>query len=64
LPAGKPGNFSSIPQAPNPQAPVLPVYLLRLQSLRGDDVRKLRWLLKELLRRHGFRCLSIEEARR
>jgi hypothetical protein len=41
--------------------PLRPVYLLRLQSLCGDDIRRLRWLLKALLRRLGLRCLSIEE---
>jgi hypothetical protein len=40
-----------------------PVYLLRLQSLRGDDIRKLRWLLKTLSRRFGLRALSVEEER-
>jgi hypothetical protein len=40
-----------------------PVYLLRLESLRGDDtVRGSRLVLKSLLRRHGLCCLSIEEA--
>jgi hypothetical protein len=38
-----------------------PIYLLRLQSLRGDDIRRLRLLLKALLRRLGLRCLSLEE---
>jgi hypothetical protein len=38
-----------------------PVYVLRLQSLHGDDIRRLRLLLKALLRRHGLRCLSVEE---
>jgi hypothetical protein len=38
----------------------LPVYVLRLESLRGDDIRRLRWLLKALLRRLGLRCISIE----
>jgi hypothetical protein len=41
-----------------PQRP--PVYVLRLQSLRGDDIRRLRWVLKALLRRFGLRCISIE----
>jgi hypothetical protein len=42
-----------------------PVYLLRLESRRGDDIRRLRWLLKALLRRLGLRCISLEpEARR
>jgi hypothetical protein len=37
-----------------------PIYLLRLQSIRGDDIRHLRWLLKEMLRRHQLKCISIE----
>jgi hypothetical protein len=37
-----------------------PVYLLRLTSPRGDDIRRLRWALKGLLRRLGLRCISIE----
>jgi hypothetical protein len=37
------------------------VYVLRLRSLRGgDDIGRLRALLKVLLRHFGFRCLSIE----
>jgi hypothetical protein len=41
-----------------------PVYVLRLQSPGGDDIRRLRLLLKALLRRYGLRCLGIEEVRR
>jgi hypothetical protein len=43
-----------------------PVYLLRLQSLRGpNEIRRLRAVLKALLRRLGLRCISIEiEAQR
>jgi hypothetical protein len=44
--------------APATQAPS--VYVLRLCSLRGDDIRRLRLLLKRLLRDHGLRCVSIE----
>jgi hypothetical protein len=44
-----------------PQAPCAPVYVLRLQSPRGDDVRRLRLLLKLLVRRYELRCLSVEE---
>jgi len=62
LPAGKRGNFSSTPQRPRIQR--RPVYLLRLESLRGTDVRGLRAVLKTLLRRHGFRCVSAEEVQR
>ena len=40
----------------------LPVYVLRLQSLRGDgSIRALRWILKKLLRQFGWRALSVEE---
>jgi hypothetical protein len=39
-----------------------PVYLIRIQRVRpGDDERDLRWLLKALLRRPGFRCVTIEK---
>ena len=37
------------------------VYLLRLKSIRGDDIHKLRRLLKVLLRSHGWRCVSVEQ---
>jgi hypothetical protein len=40
------------------------VYRLRLQRTRdGDDIRSLRWVLKLLLRRFGWRVLSIEQER-
>jgi hypothetical protein len=37
-----------------------PIFVLRLRSLRGDDVRRLRALLKVLLRRHGWKCVSLD----
>jgi hypothetical protein len=38
------------------------VYLLRLRSLHGgDDIGRLRAILKILLRHYGMRCLSVEE---
>jgi hypothetical protein len=38
------------------------VYVLRLRARPGvDAVRELRWILKRLLRSHGFRCLSATE---
>jgi hypothetical protein len=40
------------------------IYVLRLISTapqHGDDIRRLRWLLKRLLRGLGLRCLSVEE---
>jgi hypothetical protein len=47
--------------APQPRQRRRPIYLLRLQSLRGaDDIRRLGLLLKALLRRHELRCISIE----
>jgi hypothetical protein len=45
-----------------PQPP-RPVYLLRLVSPRGNDARRLRWLLKKLLRQLNLKCISIEEER-
>jgi hypothetical protein len=40
-----------------------PVFLLRLQPLKGvDPVRALRALLKLALRKHGMRCLAAEQA--
>jgi hypothetical protein len=36
-------------------------YLLRLRSLTGDNLHGLRALLKELGRRHKFKCLSAAE---
>jgi hypothetical protein len=39
-----------------------PIFVLRLRSLRGDEIRHLRALLKVLLRRHGWRCVSISIA--
>jgi hypothetical protein len=51
---------------PAPAAQVPQIYLLRLRSLRGgEDVGRLRAILKVLLRGYGLKCLSIElEARR
>ena len=42
-------------------APQGPIFVLRLRSLRGDDIRRLRALLKVLLRQHGWRCISVEQ---
>lgn len=44
------------------QGAARPVFVLRVQSLRGDDIRALRRALKALLRRLGLRCIAIEEA--
>jgi hypothetical protein len=41
----------------------LPVYVLRLQPLKGvDPLRALRHVLKRLLRAHGMKCLSVEQS--
>ena len=38
------------------------VYVLKLRPLPGTDpIRSLRWVLKRLLRQHGFRCLSLSQ---
>jgi hypothetical protein len=39
------------------------VYVIRLRQIRGgqDEVRLLRWALKVLLRRFGWRAISIME---
>jgi len=39
------------------------VYVLRLRAppQLDDPTRHLRWILKRLLRQHGFRCEGIEE---
>jgi hypothetical protein len=39
-----------------------PVFVLKLRPEPGrDPIRELRHVLKGLLRRHGMRCVSIEE---
>lgn len=41
-----------------------PRYQLTLTPLPGvDAIRALRWILKSVLRRHGMRCISIEEVK-
>jgi hypothetical protein len=37
------------------------IFVLRLAPLPGiDAIKNLRWVLKKLLRQHGFRCVSIK----
>jgi hypothetical protein len=37
------------------------IFVLRLIPLpHVDAIRNLRWILKKLLRQHGFRCVSIK----
>ena len=39
-----------------------PTFLLKLQPLPNvDGIRAMRWVLKALLRKHGLRCVSIEQ---
>jgi hypothetical protein len=39
-----------------------PIFTLRLEGKPGAaGIRSLRWLLKALLRRHGFRCVEVSE---
>jgi hypothetical protein len=37
-----------------------PVYFLRLESIGGDDIERLRLLLKALGLRYSLRCVTIE----
>jgi hypothetical protein len=40
-----------------------PIFTLQIEGKPGTDgIRALRWLLKTLLRQHGFRCLDVSEA--
>ena len=42
-----------------------PIYLIRVRSTgSGDDIRKLRWILKTLLRQYDLHCVSIEQETR
>jgi hypothetical protein len=43
--------------------PRRPTFVIKLQPIRSDsgDIRGLRWILKTLLRRHGFRCITACE---
>jgi hypothetical protein len=39
-----------------------PIFILRIEGRPGaEGIRSLRWLLKTLLRRHGFRCVEVSE---
>jgi hypothetical protein len=40
-----------------------PIFTLRIEGKPGaEGIRSLRWLLKTLLRRHGFRCVEVLES--
>jgi hypothetical protein len=45
--------------------PTHSVYVIRLRQTRGDqdEIRLLRWALKALFRRFGWRALSVVEER-
>jgi len=39
-----------------------PIFVLRLQPLKGTDaIKALRWVLKRLLRQHGMKAISLEQ---
>jgi hypothetical protein len=39
-----------------------PIFVLRLRPEKGvDPINALRHVLKTLLRRHGMRCVSVDE---
>jgi hypothetical protein len=38
-------------------------FALRIEGKPGTAIRSLRWLLKTLLRQHGFRCVEAIEER-
>jgi hypothetical protein len=41
--------------------PDRPTIVLKLESIRGDSIKNLRFILKRLGRTYGFRCLSAIE---
>jgi hypothetical protein len=41
-----------------------PIFTLKLEGKPGTAIRSLRWLLKTLLRQHGFRCVEAIEERK
>jgi hypothetical protein len=51
--------------ASNLQAAKPPRFVLTLQPLHSgiDTIRSLRWILKRLLRQHGFKCVGLREQR-
>src|SRR5262245_5023136 len=59
----RPANISS-PDRADADDSERSVFELRIEGRPGAaGVRGLRWLLKALLRRHGFRCLDAREVR-
>ena len=45
------------------EAPRVRIFVLRLRTVATDSdvIRRLRWLLKQTWRQHGFRCVSVTE---
>jgi hypothetical protein len=45
------------------EAPRVRIFVLKLRAVAADAdvIRRLRWLLKQALRQHGFRCSDIRE---
>jgi hypothetical protein len=41
-----------------------PIFTLKIEGKPGTAIRSLRWLLKTLLRQHGFRCIEAIEERK
>jgi hypothetical protein len=55
------GTIPTLDQSPSKKQ--APVYVLRLQPLKGvDPLRALRHVLKRLLRAYGMKCLLAEES--
>jgi hypothetical protein len=40
-----------------------PIFTLKIEGKPGTAIRDLRWVLKTLLRQHGFRCVEAIEER-
>jgi hypothetical protein len=50
--------------APRERQQPMPIFVVKLQGKPGAaGIRALRWVLKVLLRRHGFKCLEAHEVR-
>jgi hypothetical protein len=49
---------------PNRTVEPRPIFTLKIEGKRDSSIRSLRWLLKTLLRQHGFRCVEAIEERK
>jgi len=45
------------------EAPRVRIFIIRLRTVATDSdaIRRLRWLLKQAWRQHGFKCVSAVE---